>query len=79
MTYAPSQLLTFEALLAQYRDEPGFELADGELIDREPTGPQVTIAVKVASKRSPAIEQMGTACLIPRTCILRLFNDQATA
>ena len=50
MTYAPSQLLTFAAFLAQYRDEPAFELADGELIDRSLTGPHEAVAGKVASK-----------------------------
>jgi Uma2 family endonuclease len=79
MTYAPSQLLTFEEFLAQYRDEPAFELADGELIDMEPTGPHEATAGKVASKLNLAIEQIGTAWLIPRTCILRPFSDQATA
>ena len=79
MTYAPSQLLTFEEFLAQYRDEPAFELADGELIDRSSTGPHEAVAGKVASKLNLAIERMGTAWLIPRTCILRPFSDQATA
>ncbi|MEM9117906.1 MAG: Uma2 family endonuclease [Cyanobacteria bacterium P01_F01_bin.56] len=79
MTYAPSQLLTFEDFLAQYRDEPTFELADGELIEMEPTGPHEAVAGKVASKLNLAIEQMGATWLIPRTCILRPFTDQATA
>ncbi|MGF1460039.1 MAG: Uma2 family endonuclease [Leptolyngbyaceae cyanobacterium] len=79
MTYAPSQLLTFEEFLAQYRDEPAFELADGELIDMEPTGPHEAVAGKLASKLNLAIAQMGIAWLIPRTCILRPFSDQATA
>ncbi|MGF1460035.1 MAG: Uma2 family endonuclease [Leptolyngbyaceae cyanobacterium] len=79
MTYAPSQLLTFDDFLAQYRDEPAFELADGELIKMEPTGPHEAVAGKVASKLNLAIEQMGTAWLIPRTCILRPFSNQATA
>ncbi|WP_204140663.1 Uma2 family endonuclease [Halomicronema sp. CCY15110] len=79
MTYAPSQLLTFEAFLAQYRDEPAFELADGELIDMEPTGTHEAVAGKVASRLNLAINHMGADWLIPRTCILRPFNDQATA
>ncbi|MEM6839015.1 MAG: Uma2 family endonuclease [Cyanobacteria bacterium P01_C01_bin.120] len=79
MTYAPSQLLTFEEFLAQYRDEPAFELADGELIDRSPTGPHEATAGKVASKLNLAIEQIGASWLIPRTCILPPFSDQTTA
>lgn len=65
MTYAPSQLLTFADFLAQYRDE----LADGELIDMEPTGPHEATAGKVMSKLNLAIEQMGAPWLIPTTCI----------
>ncbi|WP_442945157.1 hypothetical protein [Nostoc sp.] len=30
---------TFEDFLSQYRDNPRYELADGELIDRSTTGP----------------------------------------
>jgi len=41
----------------------------------EPTGS----AGKGVSKLNLAIEQMGANWLIPRTCILRPFNDQATA
>ncbi|NEQ45746.1 MAG: hypothetical protein F6K00_20270 [Leptolyngbya sp. SIOISBB] len=69
MTYAPSQLLTFADFLAQYRDEPAFKLADGELIDRSPTGPHEATTGKVMSKLNLAIEQMGAPWLIPKTCI----------
>jgi Uma2 family endonuclease len=79
MTYAPSQLLTFEEFLAQYQDEPAFELADGELIEMEPTGPHEAVAGKVASQLNLAIAAMGVSWIIPRTCILRPLADQATA
>jgi Uma2 family endonuclease len=79
MTYAPSQLLTFEEFLAQYQDEPAFELADGELIEMEPTGPHEAVAGKVASQLNLAIAAMGVPWIIPRTCILRPLADQATA
>jgi len=38
MTYTSSKTITFEDFLAQYGDNPRYELADGELIDLEPTG-----------------------------------------
>jgi Uma2 family endonuclease len=79
MTYAPSQLLTFEEFLAQYQDEPAFELADGELIEMEPTGPHEAVAGKVASQLNLEIAAMGVPWIIPRTCILRPLADQATA
>lgn len=51
MTYTPSQTLTFEGFIAQYGKDAHYELADGELIDREPTGPHEAVGGKVASKR----------------------------
>jgi hypothetical protein len=33
MTYISPKSLTFENFLSQYRDNPPYELADGELID----------------------------------------------
>jgi Uma2 family endonuclease len=38
MAHTPTKLLAFEEFLAQYGDEPRYELADGELVDMEPTG-----------------------------------------
>jgi Uma2 family endonuclease len=74
MTYAPSQLLTFEEFLAQYQDEPAFELADGELIEMEPTGPHEAVAGKVASQLNLAIAAMGVPWIIPRTCIFEALG-----
>lgn len=31
MTYTPTQTLSFEAFIAQYGDDPRYELIDGEL------------------------------------------------
>ena len=41
MTYTPQKLLTVETFLAEYGNNPRYELADGELIDMEPTGNDV--------------------------------------
>jgi len=49
MAYTAQQLLTFETFLAQYGDNPRYELADGELIDRSPTGPHETVSGKLAT------------------------------
>lgn len=40
MTETPNKLLTVENFIKQYGEDPRYELADGELIDMEPTGPQ---------------------------------------
>ena len=43
MTYTLSKLLSFDNFITQYADNPRYELADGELIDMEPTGPHETV------------------------------------
>jgi Uma2 family endonuclease len=79
VTYTPTQLLTFEQFIAQYGDDPRYELADGELIDMEPTGPHEAVAGKTVSRLSVEIERLNLPFLIPKTCILRPYDNQATA
>ncbi|WP_413166141.1 hypothetical protein ACL6C3_05850 [Capilliphycus salinus ALCB114379] len=50
MAYTVQKLLTFERFLAEYRDNPGYELADGELVETEPTGPHETVSGKLATQ-----------------------------
>jgi Uma2 family endonuclease len=79
MSYAPSRFLSFEEFLNQYSDRPRYELADGELIDMEPTGLHEAVAGKLATKISVESEQQKLPWLIPRTCLVRPFADEATA
>ena len=79
MAYVLSQILTFEAFLAQYGDNPRYELADGELIDMEPTGPHEAVAGKITSKLNIELARQNRPWVIPRTCIIRPFTDIATA
>lgn len=79
MTYTPSQTLTFEGFIAQYGHDARYELADGELIDMEPTGPHEAVGGKVASKISLKIERSQRPWVIPRTCLIRPFAEIATA
>lgn len=79
MTYTLPKLISFEEFLAQYGNNPRYELADGELIDMEPTGPHETVAGKVASKLNIELERQGHPWFIPRTCIIRPFAEAATA
>ncbi|WP_414578798.1 Uma2 family endonuclease [Anabaena sp. CCY 9402-a] len=79
MTHAPSKLLTFEDFLAQYRDNPRYELSDGELVDMEPTGPHETVSGKLATKIGIAITNAQLPWFIPRTCLIRPFADGMTA
>ena len=79
MTYAPSKLLTFEDFLAQYGDNPRYELADGELIERSPTGPHETVGGKLATKIGIAITNGQLPWFIPRNCLIPPFADAITA
>ncbi|MEC4803904.1 MAG: Uma2 family endonuclease [Jaaginema sp. PMC 1079.18] len=79
MTYTPPQTLTFDAFLAQYGDNPRYELADGELIDMEPTGPHEAVAGKLAIQIGMAIMQAQYPWFIPRTCLIQPALDIATA
>ncbi|HEY9692297.1 MAG TPA: Uma2 family endonuclease [Oculatellaceae cyanobacterium] len=78
MAYAAQKLLTFEAFLAQYCDNPRYELADGELVDMEPTGPHETVSGKLAAQIGIAIATEKLPWFIPRTCLIRPFADAAT-
>jgi Uma2 family endonuclease len=79
MTYTSSKTITFEDFLAQYGDRPRYELADGELIDMEPTGPHETVGGKLAIQIGIAITFERFPWFIPRTCLIRPFSDVATA
>lgn len=79
MAYTPLKLLTFEEFVQHYSDQTQYELANGELIDREPTGLHEAVAGKVASKVSLEIARQNLPFLIPKSCILRPSGDEATA
>jgi Uma2 family endonuclease len=77
MTYTPTKTLTFADFLTHYQNNPRYELADGELIDMEPTGPHETVSGKLAIKIGIAIAQQPW--FIPRNCPIVPFIDIATA
>ena len=79
MIYTTPKLLTFEIFLNQYGDNPRYELADGELVDRSPTGPHETVSGKLATQIGIAIAAEKLPWFIPRTCLIRPFSDAATA
>ncbi|MEO0755973.1 MAG: Uma2 family endonuclease [Cyanobacteria bacterium J06648_16] len=79
MTSVLAQPLTFEAFVAQYGEDPRYELADGELIDMEPTGPHEAVGGKLTAKINIAISDSELPWFIPRTCLIRPSSDVATA
>lgn len=74
-----TQTLTIDEFIAQYGDDFRYELADGELIEMEPTGPHEAVGGKLATQIGTAITQAHYPWFIPRTCLIRPFSDIATA
>ena len=79
MTYISTKLLTFDEFLAEYGDNPHYELADGEIIDRSPTGPHEAVGGKLAAQIGIAIINAQLPWFIPRTCLIQPVADIATA
>lgn len=79
MTYTPTKTLTFNEFVDQYRDQPRYELADGELIDMEPTGSHEAVGGKLATRIGMSIIQAQHPWFIPRNCLIRPFADISTA
>jgi Uma2 family endonuclease len=79
MIYTVTKPFTFDEFVAQYGDEFRYELADGELVDMEPTGTHEAVGGKIAVQIGLAITSTGLPWCIPRTCLIRPFGDIATA
>ncbi len=79
MTYSPTKTLTFDEFVAQYGDDPRYELIDGELRDMEPTGPHEAVAGKIAGKIWSEIFRSDNSWFIPKNCLIKPPAAQATA
>ena len=79
MTYLSPKLFNFEDFLTRYRDDPRYQLIDGELRDLEPTGPQESVAGKIAGRLWGEIFRLHLPWTIPKNCLLRPESSQATA
>jgi len=79
MTYTPPKILTFEEFIAQYGDNTRYELIDGELRDKEPTGPHEAVAGSIASTIYVEIFQANLNWLVPKTCLIKPPAAEATA
>ncbi|NQE34526.1 Uma2 family endonuclease [Microcoleus asticus] len=79
MAYTAQKILTFETFLDRYCDNFRYELADGELVDKEPTGPHETVSGKLATQIGIVLAAEKLPWFIPRTCLIRPFSDAATA
>jgi len=79
MTYLSPKLFTFEDFLNQYGDDPRYQLIDGDLRDMEPTGPQESVAGKIAGRLWGEIFRLHLPWTIPKNCLLRPESSQAIA
>jgi Uma2 family endonuclease len=79
MTYTPSRLLSFEDFLNQYGDDPRYELIDGELRNMEPTGPHESTSGKLAGRLFVEILRLNLQWTIPKNCLIRPPETEATA
>ena len=79
MTYTLAKTFTIDQFIAEYGNDYRYELADGELIDMEPTGPHETVSGKLAVQIGMAITNAKYPWFIPRTCLIQPFADIATA
>lgn len=79
MTYTPAKVLTVDRFIDRYGDDSRYELADGELIDMEPTGPHEAVGGKLSTQIGIAITNAKYPWFIPRTCLIEPFAQVATA
>ncbi len=79
MTYTPPKLLTFEQFIAEYGDNPAYELLDGELRDRSPTGPHEEVSGSIAGRIYTEILRSRLNWLIPKSCLIKPPAAEATA
>ena len=79
MTYTPTKTLSFDEFIAQYGDDPRYELIDGELRALEPTGPHESVAGKVAGYWYSEILRLGLKWTIPKNGLIQPPATAATA
>jgi Uma2 family endonuclease len=65
------QTLTIEDFIAQYGNDPRYELIDGELRDLEPTGPHEAIAGQLTAYLSSEILRCRHKWVIPKSCLIQ--------
>lgn len=79
MTYTPFKLLSFEEFIALYGDNTRYELIDGKLRDRSPTGPHEAMAGSIAGRIYVEIFRGNFNWLVPKTCLIKPLYAEATA
>ncbi|MEM8602953.1 MAG: Uma2 family endonuclease [Cyanobacteria bacterium P01_H01_bin.121] len=78
MVAIPPKLLTAEDFIAQYGDNPRYELIDGELRNLEPTGPHEDVAGTLAIIIGAEIRRLSFNWAIPKSCLIQTLAANAT-
>jgi len=79
MTYISAPTLSFKDFIAQYGNNPHYELIDGELRDVNPTGPHEAVAGKIAGYLFNEILRQNLPWFIPKNCLIQPPAATATA
>jgi Uma2 family endonuclease len=79
MTYISTKILTFEEFLAQYGNNPRYELIDGELRDGSPTEPHESVADNLAGRIFVEILRNQHPWIVPKNCLIKPTAAEATA
>ncbi|MGB0561696.1 MAG: Uma2 family endonuclease [Spirulinaceae cyanobacterium] len=69
--------ITVDEFIAQYGEDPRYELIDGELIDLEPTGLHEQVIDFLARKFHGAIDRHDLPYIIPHRCLVRVSEQTA--
>jgi Uma2 family endonuclease len=79
MVYTPTKTLSFDEFIAQYGDNPRYELIDGELRDMEPTGPHEAVTGKLSGYIFGEILRLQRNWVVPKNCPIKPPALSATA
>lgn len=79
MTEISVPTLSVDDFIAQYGNNPRYELIDGELRDMNPTGPHEAVAGKIAGYLFNEILRQNLSWFIPKNCLIQPPAATATA
>ncbi|MFB2918401.1 Uma2 family endonuclease [Aerosakkonema funiforme] len=77
MIQAISKSLTLEQFIADYGDNDRYELIDGELIDRSPTGPHEEVAAFLLRKFNVEIDRLNLRWFTPTRCLIKPLGQSS--
>jgi Putative restriction endonuclease len=71
MVYTPAKTLSFDEFIAEYGDNPRYELIDGGLRDMEPTGPHEAVTGKLSGYIFGEVLRLQRNWVIPKNCLIK--------